>query len=177
MTVEKLVKIYDQDGEVAEPATREEAERKGLIIATVVVALFNTDGEVWLSLRSHDKSTHPGMWDITVAGCVDEADGSNLDAAQREVKEETGLDVDLHSAGKLTFTFGENGGTVTRFPEIFYGTTSDTPEITDDEVAGFARYPLPVFRHNSETYSELYIPTIREEIELAAKHLGIEEES
>lgn len=174
MTAENLVKIYNDEGEVIQPTTREEAERKGLIIATVVVALFNTDDEVWLSLRSHNKSTHPGMWDITVAGCVDDADGSNLDAAVREVQEETGLDVDLASAGKLRFTFSENGGTVIRMPEVFYGSTNETPKITDDEVAGFARFPLNTFRRNFEAYPSLYIPNIREEIELAATHLGME---
>ena len=174
MATETLVKIYDTEGNFVEPTTREEAERKGLIMATIVVVLFTEEGSAWMSLRSHKKSTHRGKWDITVAGCVDADDETNLYTAKRELLEEAGLSVDLSSAGFLEFDMAENGGTVTRRPEVFAGVTSEIPVINEDEVDGFARFPLDALRTTFNEHTELFIPKALEEVELAAKHLGVE---
>lgn len=172
MTKKNLIKTYDRGGEPAGVFSRVDAEEKGLIIATVVIALFDKQGYVWLSLRSHGKNTHPGMWDITVSGCVDEADSSNLEAARREVAEETGIDVELTSVGKIELQFFENGKDIVRMPEVFYGVTDSHPKIIDGEVDGFAKYPMPTFRQKYIKYPDLIIRGIDKEIEAAYQHLN-----
>ena len=171
MTKEAMVKIYDDEGNNAGVTSRIEAEQKGLIIATVVVAIFSLDDEIWLSLRSHNKNTHPGMWDISVAGCVDAGDETNLIAAEREVKEETGLELNLVSAGRLKFVFEENGANVVRLPEIFVGQTAEIPQITDQEADDFAKYPINVFNENFTNHPNMYVPAIKQEIDVAFKKL------
>ncbi len=171
MTKKTLVKTYNKKGEDAGVETREAAERKGLILASVVVALFDQDDKVWLSLRSHKKSTHRGKWDLAVSGCVDAVDATNLAAAQRESKEEAGLELDLQSAGRMRLVFPENGNDVIRFPEVFYAQTSQIPRISNDEVDGFARFPIPVLREHVAQNPNNYVPTVLEEIEFAYEHL------
>lgn len=164
---EGLVRLYDSQGEDAGVATRAEAEGRGLIIATVFTVIFDKKYRVWTSLRSYEKTTHPGKWDMTSRGCVDEEDETNRHAAQRELLEEAGLSTLLTSAGKMQHSFEENGGVVVRFPEVFFGVTEEIPQIQNEEVDGFMRLPIETLRTRFARHPHLYVPTILEEVELA----------
>lgn len=57
----------------------------------VAVAVFNSQGQVLLTRRSPEKAKHPGCWEIT-GGCA-QAGEDSLTAACRELREETGIQV------------------------------------------------------------------------------------
>jgi isopentenyldiphosphate isomerase len=63
----------------------------------VVVCLFNADGERALQLRSRSKTVFGGFWDWSVGGAVWAGETSQA-AAEREAREELGLDLDFSSA-------------------------------------------------------------------------------
>jgi len=60
----------------------------------VAVCVFNSDGEMLIQQRQHDKIGWPNKWDITAAGSATEGEHSSL-AAGRELFEEIGLDIDF----------------------------------------------------------------------------------
>lgn len=175
MTKEMLVRTYDNDGNDADEVSRTEAESKGLIIANVMVVVFNSKNHVWIQLRSHSKSTHPGAWDVTAGGCVD-AGETTMQAAVRELAEESGISgLKLKSAGRQRQEFTENGGTVVRLPEIFYARSDAIPQISDGEAVGFAAYPINALHRVFETSPELGVPSLLKEVDFAFEALLKEE--
>ncbi|SVE63201.1 uncharacterized protein METZ01_LOCUS516055, partial [marine metagenome] len=63
---------------------------KGLWHRAAHVLVFNTDGKVFLQLRSMSKDNNPGVWDSACSGHVD-AGETYTKAAERELMEEIGL--------------------------------------------------------------------------------------
>src|SRR5277367_541816 len=83
--------VNDRD-EVIGRATRGEVHRLGLKHRAVHVLVFNGRGELFLQKRSLKKDTHPGAWDSSTSGHLDQ--GEDYDAgALRELREEIGLAV------------------------------------------------------------------------------------
>lgn len=60
----------------------------------VHVCLFNKAGQLLIQRRTACKRIWPGKWDVTVGGGVDAGETSRQ-GAEREVREELGLDLDL----------------------------------------------------------------------------------
>ena len=76
---------------------------------TVVhVCLFNPAGQLLIQQRTRSKFIWPGRWDVTVGGGVDAGETSRQ-GAEREVREELGLDMDL-SALRPSVTVNFDGG-------------------------------------------------------------------
>lgn len=72
------------------------------------VCLFNQEGQMLIQQRKADKKLWPGLYDFSAAGAVVKGETTNL-AAQREVKEELNLDIDLTKVRpqlSMTFPFG-----------------------------------------------------------------------
>lgn len=61
---------------------------------TIHVCVFNAKGEMLVQQRQPFKSGWPNMWDLTVGGSAISGDTSQM-AAQRELAEELGLDIDF----------------------------------------------------------------------------------
>ncbi len=60
----------------------------------VHVCIFNSKGEMLIQQRQSYKEGWPNLWDISVGGSAVQGDSSQS-AAEREVKEELGLTIDL----------------------------------------------------------------------------------
>lgn len=60
----------------------------------VHVCIFNSQGQLLIQKRQPWKQGWPNMWDLSAAGSAVAGDDSRK-AAQREVKEELGIDLDL----------------------------------------------------------------------------------
>lgn len=80
---------------------------KGYYRLVVHVCIFNEKGEMLIQKRTPNKKW-ANKWDISVGGCVTAGETSNL-SAEREIKEEIGLDVDLSDV-RCNFTFNFEDG-------------------------------------------------------------------
>jgi isopentenyldiphosphate isomerase len=90
-----------ESGEFTEPALTTEDTKNGLLHASSHVWLWRCSAkgvEILLQKRAPTKLTWPNLYDISAAGHVDFGE-LPIEAAQRETKEELGLDLvqkDLH---------------------------------------------------------------------------------
>ncbi len=91
----ELWDLYDRDrhptGEIHERGKPVPPGRYHLVVHVVI---FNSKGEMLIQQRQPFKEGWPNLWDITVGGSAVAGDDSRS-AAQREVLEEIGLQIDL----------------------------------------------------------------------------------
>ena len=69
----------------------------GMYRLVVHICIFNSRGEMLIQQRQSTKAIFPDFWDISVGGQV-AAGETGEQAAQREILEELGLDIDLTDA-------------------------------------------------------------------------------
>lgn len=81
----------------------EDANNHGLWHRGVSVAMYTSNGKVLLQKRSKDIMYHPDTIDFGVSGYVD-AGETPEQAAVREIKEETGLKIDMSRLKFITVT-------------------------------------------------------------------------
>lgn len=90
---EEIFDVVNERDEVIDSRPRAEVHRLGLLHRAVHILVFNASGEVFLQKRSMSKDTHPGRWDSSCSGHVDQ--GEDYDqSAVRELGEELGITVD-----------------------------------------------------------------------------------
>ena len=110
---------------------RGEAVPEDTYRAVVHVCIFGTDGRMLIQQRQTFKKSWAGLWDISVGGHVS-AGETVREGAEREVREELGLDIPLADVRPaLTINFDDG------FDDIFTVIRdTDIAEITlqDDEV-------------------------------------------
>ena len=82
----ELWDLYDID---RQPLSRTIQRGEALPEGTYHLAVFNTKGDILLTQRAQEKSQYPGCWEIP-GGCA-QAGETSLEAACRELREETGI--------------------------------------------------------------------------------------
>lgn len=83
--------ILDQNGNpTGETARRAEVHARGLRHGSVHLWIYNSRGDLLLQKRDHSKDSHPGLWDVSVAGHINTGEDPET-AALREAGEELGL--------------------------------------------------------------------------------------
>jgi isopentenyl-diphosphate delta-isomerase len=111
-----------------------EAHQKALLHRAISVFVCNLNGEWLLQKRALKKYHSNGLW--TNTSCSHPFPGeSNLDAANRRLREEMGLEADLSEI--FSFTYKEsldNELTEYELDHVFFGITDDKPVINPDEV-------------------------------------------
>jgi isopentenyldiphosphate isomerase len=86
----ELVEILDDAGHVIGTVPRSEMRAKRLPHRCVYLLVFNSQGKVFIHLRTATKDVYPSHWDMTVGGVL--AVGESFDdAALREGSEELGV--------------------------------------------------------------------------------------
>lgn len=91
----ELVDLYDENRvPLGKTAGRYARKGPGVYRTVVHVCLFNKAGQLLIQRRTACKRIWPGKWDVTVGGGVDAGETSRQ-GAEREVREELGLDLDL----------------------------------------------------------------------------------
>ena len=90
--------VYNADGKKTGRVAIRGAWRRGEgeYLLSVHIIIRNSKGESLSQKRSKSKRSLPGMWNLT-CGMVD-AGETDIDAIQREIKEEIGIDIDKESA-------------------------------------------------------------------------------
>ena len=91
----ELWDIYDKNHNITgKTMLRGDAFPDGAFHLVVHVCIFNSRGEMLIQQRQPFKDGWPNMWDITVGGSAVAGDSSQK-AAERELLEELGLELDL----------------------------------------------------------------------------------
>lgn len=105
----ELWDLYDRDrNKTGEICVRGKGVPEGRYHMVVHICIFNSQGELLIQKRSESKPLWSGKWDLSVGGAAQSGD-SSWQAAQREVKEELGLDIDFSKIRpSLTINF-DNG--------------------------------------------------------------------
>lgn len=100
----ELWDLYDRDlHKTGETHVRGEKIPDGRYHMVVHVIIFNSQGQMLIQQRQDFKEGWPGMWDVSVGGSAVTGDTSHT-AAEREAKEELGLDLNLDRP-KVTIHF------------------------------------------------------------------------
>lgn len=110
-----------------------EAHQKGLLHRAVSVFIFNKKGEWLLQQRALNKYHSPMLWSNTC--CTHpQPDESCMQAANRCLKEEMGMECALSEGSQLVYKAGfDNGLTEYELDHVFMGVTDSLPVINRDE--------------------------------------------
>ncbi|MEW6187395.1 MAG: NUDIX domain-containing protein [Thermodesulfobacteriota bacterium] len=92
--MEEILEWVDENNRVMGTMGRRAIHFKGLRHRSVHVLVFNSKGDLYLQKRSPAKDQYPEHWDTSAAGHTDPGE-SPLEAAQRELQEELGLEAEL----------------------------------------------------------------------------------
>ncbi|MDD6212031.1 MAG: NUDIX domain-containing protein [Clostridiales bacterium] len=104
--MEEYWDIYDRERKKTEVCRkRGEQLNPGEYHLIVHVCIFNHKNELMIQQRVASKKSWPNLWDVSAAGCVQAGEDSRQ-AAEREVREELGIQVDLSDEiPKFSFSF------------------------------------------------------------------------
>lgn len=106
----EMLDLYNQYRQQLKGQTIERGNKldEGTFHLVAHICIFNQQGEMLIQQRKFNKKLWPGLWDFSAAGAVMQGETSNV-AAQREIKEELDLDIDLSKTRpqiSMTFPFG-----------------------------------------------------------------------
>ena len=91
----EIIDLYTVDRELTgKTAKRGDALEKGTYRMVIHVCIFNRKGEMLIQKRADDIVRWPSLWDVSVGGGAGAGDTSRA-AAERETREELGLDIDF----------------------------------------------------------------------------------
>ena len=136
MIKDELVEEVDELGNVLRVVTRAEMRAKNLRHRCTYIGVVSSDGRLLVHQRSPDKEVHPSWWDVC-AGGVCTAGESWDGSAQRELREELGIDAPLEHLGSGTWE--EDGGGAALVGHV-YVARSDGPFTFDDGEVVQARF-------------------------------------
>ena len=134
------------------------AHHKGLLHRAVSVFIFNDKNEWLLQKRSNLKYHSPGQWSNTCCTHPFIDESYNM-AAQRRLKEEMGLEVDL--IHKFRFIYKaelENNMIEHELDTIFFGYSNELPSINPDEVSDYKYQPVNEIIMDMERSPQLFTP-------------------
>lgn len=96
---------------------------------TTSIYLFGANGDIYLTRKSKTKDTGAGLLGVSASGHVDFGD-SYKETAQRELKEELGLDTELREIDYVKADTGHEK----EFIKIYAGISKEKPNINKEEV-------------------------------------------
>jgi len=90
---EEIFDVVNELDEVVDALPRSAVHRLGLLHRAIHVLVLNARGEIFLQKRSLSKDTHPGKWDSSCSGHVDQGEDYDTSAI-RELGEELGITIE-----------------------------------------------------------------------------------
>jgi 8-oxo-dGTP pyrophosphatase MutT (NUDIX family) len=134
---DELVEEVDQDGNVLRVVTRAEMRAQNLRHRCTYIGVLSTVGaRLLIHQRSAEKEVYPSAWDVC-AGGVCTAGESWHESAQRELREELGIDASLEHLGSGSWE--EPGGGASLVGHVYLA-RSDGPFSFDDGEVVHARF-------------------------------------
>ncbi len=165
--MDELIDVLDANGNyTGKSIMKSEAHKKGIFHPSIHVWLYTKNGEILIQQRAENKDTHPGLWDVSVAGHIG-AGEDVVHSAIREVKEEIGLEItskDLHKIGVFKYSHQHHEDLLDReFHHTFLCELKmplATLEMQESEVADLSLISMHTFQNEleSKTHSKKYVP-------------------
>lgn len=134
--IEEVI-LVDANDEAIGTMEKIEAHEKGLLHRAFSILLVNERGEMLLQQRALEKYHSPGLW--TNACCSHpRPEESNLAAANRRLKEELGMSVELTEIFQFTYQAELEEGLIEHeIDHVFFGVTNVNPKPNLAEVMSF----------------------------------------
>ena len=153
--IEKVILVDVHDNAIG-TMEKLEAHEKGLLHRAFSILLINQKGEMLLQQRALEKYHSPGLW--TNACCSHpKPNESNLDAANRRLKEELGMTVPLTEIFLFTYRAEFDHGLIEHeIDHVFLGFTNDNPRINLTEVMSYKWINLTELKIDINTHPEKY---------------------
>lgn len=146
-----------------------EAHEKGLLHRAFSVLLFNDQQEWLLQQRALDKYHCGGLWTNTCCSHPGPGEAA-IDAAQRRLKEEMGIECALQPAFQLIYKAAfDNGLTEYEYDHVFVGRFSQAPQINPNEVAAWKYLSLSALRQDLLEAPDRYTPWFKLIVERAGQ--------
>ena len=123
------IQIVDEDDQPIGASTRQEAWARGSFYRLVQIVIRDENGNFLLQKRSMKKPLYPGRWTNAASGHVDEGETYEI-SAQRELKEEIGIDAPLAFVGKFLVQKKEDGKIINQFNGVFEGNVLHAVKLT-----------------------------------------------
>lgn len=135
--MEEHVILVDADDNQVGLMPKMEAHLLGKLHRAFSVFIFNTQGELLLQQRAHDKYHSADKWTNTCCSHPRESE-ENIDAAHRRLAEEMGMECNLVHVFSFVYYAELNNGIVeNEYDHVFFGVTDQLPIINPNEVAAF----------------------------------------
>lgn len=152
---EDVILVDENDNRIG-VMSKEEAHRVGVLHRAFSILIFNSAGEMLLQRRALGKYHSGGLW--TNACCSHpRVDETNIDAANRRLKEEIGLVVDLTHVYEFTYNAKfENGLVEHEYDHVFHGVTDDAPKLNAEEVVEWKYIPIAELSKDMSERPEAY---------------------
>ena len=153
---EEILEIVDGNNRVIGTAGRSEIHKQHLKHRSVHVFLFNSAGKLFLQKRAQTKDEFPGYYDSSAAGHVN-PDESYHEAAERELKEELGIEAPLNKIAKLPAS-QENGW---EFVAFYSAVADDAVMLNHDEIEDGRFYSLREIREFLISSGDKFTPSFK----------------
>lgn len=132
--IEPYVILVDNEDNELGSMPKLEAHQKGLLHRAISVFLFDSAGNWILQQRAFDKYHSSGLWTNTCCSHPNPGENS-LDASNRRLIEEMGLDCELNFLFKFLYRAElDNNLIENELDHIYVGYTNQEPSINPNEV-------------------------------------------
>ena len=155
MDEEEVILVNKKDIQLGLMA-KMEAHRKGVLHRAFSVFIFKSSRELLIQKRSSQKYHSPGLWTNTC--CSHQRDGeSTIDAANRRLNEEMGLNADLKEIFSFIYRANLKNGLIEHeFDHVLVGYPDLSPIINIKEVEDWKWVDLSILEHDIDKNPNIY---------------------
>ncbi|HUC90048.1 MAG TPA: NUDIX domain-containing protein [Patescibacteria group bacterium] len=161
----EILDLVDRDDNIIDTKCRDEIYGRGLKYVRVVEGfVMNSQGKLWIPIRTADKKIAPNGFDVGVGGHVEHGE-TYLEAFRKETSEELGWNIDDLEYEKIG-KFGPNEGLATmsmvyvihsdKAPTFNPDDFSDAEWLTPQEVAQKIRQGHPAKSNLAHLLKHVY---------------------
>jgi len=166
---EQVILVDETDVQVG-TMEKMEAHQKGILHRAFSIFIFNGQNELLLQQRAKTKYHSGGLWTNTC--CSHQREGeTNLEAANRRLKEEMGMECDLHYGFSFIYRAEiDNGLTEHELDHVLFGSTNQLPVINHVEVESYQYVTLAALEKDIKSNPKQYTAWLKICLEKVIKY-------
>ena len=155
MIEEKVILVNEQDQPIG-LMNKLEAHEKAVLHRAFSVFVLNSNNEIMLQQRAHQKYHSPLLWTNTC--CSHQRDGeTNIQAGTRRLFEEMGFKTELKELFNFIYKAPfDNGLTEHELDHVMIGYFNENPEINPEEVESWKWMSIEDVKKDMQIQPEIY---------------------